>query len=397
MSVTVISTRMRDQPNSYQVENIPLSVYIHYPWCIKKCPYCDFNSHTLSNHVQVNEQDYLDALIKDLEQQLPSVWGRRIHSIFIGGGTPNLLSPRAIKSLLNHLRALLPLLPEAEITMEANPGVHEKSHLQAYHDAGVTRLSIGVQSLNQHMLSRLGRIHSPKQAYVMIEDALSIFPEVNADLMYGLPAQTVALAQQDIKQLIALGLTHISAYQLTLEPNTLFYTQTPSLPNEEVLMAIEVMVHSHLFKAGFHRYEISAFAKDKHVCRHNLNYWQFGDYLGLGAGAHGKITLPQGIQRTCHKKNPQDYIQHIACDKKPYCTPVLNKNITGEFMMNALRLLDGFTIALYEERSGLPWIKIMSQIGIAEQRGLLQRIAWQTVAPTSLGSQFLNELIEIFF
>lgn len=397
MSVTVISTSMKDQPNYYQVENIPLSVYIHYPWCIKKCPYCDFNSHTLTNHLQTNEQDYLHALIKDLKQQLPSIGGRGVHSIFIGGGTPNLLSPKAIKFLLNHLRALLSLCPEVEITMEANPGVHEKSHLQAYHDAGVTRLSIGVQSFNQHMLSRLGRIHSPKQAHAMIEDALSIFPEVNADLMYGLPAQTVALAQQDIKQLIASGLTHISAYQLTLEPNTLFYTKTPLLPNEEILMAIEAMVHSHLFKAGFHRYEISAFAKDKHVCQHNLNYWQFGDYLGLGAGAHGKITLPQGIQRTRHKKNPQDYIQHIACDKQPYCTPVLNKDIPGEFMMNALRLLDGFTIALYEERSGLPWIKIMSQIDIAEQHGLLQRIAAHTVAPTSLGSQFLNELIEIFF
>lgn len=396
MSVTVISTNREEPLSHYQVANIPLSVYIHYPWCIKKCPYCDFNSHTLTKHGQIDEQDYLDALIKDLEQQLPSVWGRRIHSIFIGGGTPNLLSPRAINSLLNHVRALLPLLPEAEITMEANPGIHEKSHLQGYHDAGVTRLSIGVQSLNPHMLSRLGRIHSPKQAYTMIEDALSIFPEVNADVMYGLPAQTVALAQQDIKQLIALGLTHISAYQLTLEPNTLFYTKTPPLPHEETLMAIEATVHSHLFKAGFHRYEISAFARDQHVCRHNLNYWRFGDYLGLGAGAHGKITLPQAIQRVYHKKNPRDYIQHIARGKKPYCTPVLNKNITGEFMMNALRLLDGFTIALYEERSGLPWIKIMSQIGIAERRGLLQRIAWQTVAPTSLGSQFLNELIEIF-
>ena len=285
----------------------PLSLYIHIPWCIKKCPYCDFNSHSLKNGLP--EEAYIDALLTDLQLELPNIWGRPVETIFFGGGTPSLFQAKSIDRLLSGVRSLLRLQPEAEITLEANPGTFEIEKFQGFKDAGITRLSIGVQSFNDDMLARLGRIHNGKEALTAINTALKLFDKVNIDLMYALPNQTVQTALNDVQTAIATGVSHISAYHLTMEPNTPFgHTPPKGLPQDEAALDIEDAVHGELEGAGFIHYETSAFAKPGMQCRHNLNYWQFGDYLGIGAGAHGKISYPDHIERTVRRRHPNDYL-----------------------------------------------------------------------------------------
>ena len=374
----------------------PLSLYIHIPWCIKKCPYCDFNSHSLKSGLP--EEAYIDALLTDLQLELPNIWGRPVETIFFGGGTPSLFSAESIDRLLSGVRSLLRLQPEAEITLEANPGTFEIEKFQGFRDAGITRLSIGVQSFNDEMLSRLGRVHNDKEALTAINTALKLFEKVNIDLMYALPKQTVRTASDDVETAIATGATHISAYHLTMEPNTPFgHTPPKGLPQDEAALDIEDAVHDALEGAGFIHYETSAFAKPAMQCRHNLNYWQFGDYLGIGAGAHGKISYPDRIERTVRRRHPNDYLTLMqsnpieAVERKT----VADQDLPFEFMMNALRLRDGVPAALLQERTGVPSAKIMAQIEAARQKGLLE--ADPTVfRPTEKGRLFLNDLLQCF-
>ena len=293
----------------------PLSLYIHYPWCAQKCPYCDFNSHKSPN--ELPEQVYIDALIRDLEQEIPHVWGRTVQSIFIGGGTPSLFSAEAYERLFSALRALIPLSPHAEITLEANPGTFEAQRFADYLDLGINRLSIGIQSFNDQSLAALGRIHDSKQAIKAVETAHKVgFENFNLDLMFGLPHQTEKTAKNDVATAIALEPSHISYYQLTLEPNTLFYQQPPQLPDEDPIIDWQIANQNRLANAGYHQYEVSAYAKNNKRCQHNINYWQFGDYLGIGAGAHGKISdaAKQSITRRSKQKQPQAYIDKAGTD-----------------------------------------------------------------------------------
>ena len=374
----------------------PLSLYIHIPWCIKKCPYCDFNSHSLKNGLP--EEAYIDALLTDLQLELPNIWGRPVETIFFGGGTPSLFQAESIDCLLSGVRSLLRLQPEAEITLEANPGTFEIEKFQGFKDAGITRLSIGVQSFNDDMLARLGRVHNGKEALTAIDTALKLFDKVNIDLMYALPNQTVQTALNDVQTAIATGVSHISAYHLTMEPNTPFgHTPPKGLPQDEAALDIEDAVHGELEGAGFIHYETSAFAKANMQCRHNLNYWQFGDYLGIGAGAHGKISYPDRIERTVRRRHPNDYLAamqsnpHEAVERKT----VADEDLPFEFMMNALRLTNGVPASMLQERTGVPTAKIMAQIETARQKGLLESdpIVFR---PTEQGRLFLNDLLQCF-
>ena len=374
----------------------PLSLYIHIPWCIKKCPYCDFNSHSLKNGLP--EEAYIDALLTDLQLELPNIWGRPVETIFFGGGTPSLFQAESIDCLLSGVRSLLRLQPEAEITLEANPGTFEIEKFQGFKDAGITRLSIGVQSFNDDMLARLGRVHNGKEALTAIDTALKLFDKVNIDLMYALPNQTVQTALNDVQTAIATGVSHISAYHLTMEPNTPFgHTPPKGLPQDEAALDIEDAVHGALESAGFIHYETSAFAKPGMQCRHNLNYWQFGDYLGIGAGAHGKISYPDRIERTVRRRHPNDYLAamqgnpHEAVEHKT----VASEDLPFEFMMNALRLTDGVPAAMLQERTGVPTAKIMAQIETARQKGLLESDP-TVFRPTEQGRLFLNDLLQYF-
>ncbi|QRN40994.1 MAG: oxygen-independent coproporphyrinogen III oxidase-like protein [Neisseriaceae bacterium] len=376
----------------------PLSLYIHYPWCIKKCPYCDFNSHTITQSIEHDEKIYLESIILDLQQQLPLIWGRAVNTIFIGGGTPNLISPQGMHYLMNQLRALLRLQPHAEITMEANPGILSKDRFEAYYDAGINRVSIGIQSLNNHHLHTLGRIHNQSEALHTLDVARTIFNNINADLMYGLPQQTIKEAQYDIEKIIQSGIPHISAYQLTIEPNTWFYHQPPKIPSEEKLTDIEQIIHTTLDKYQYKRYEISAFSQPNFQCQHNLNYWYFGDYLGIGAGAHGKLTFHDKIIRTQHKKNPKSYIRSIKEQNfiSNFQITIPQEDLASEFMMNALRLIDGFELKLYTQRTGLNLTSIQQPLLSAQSKNLIT-IKNNSLKPTSLGINFLNNLIELFF
>ncbi|WP_084224334.1 radical SAM family heme chaperone HemW [Stenoxybacter acetivorans] len=376
----------------------PLSLYVHIPWCVRKCPYCDFNSHAQQG--SLSEQDYIRALLMDLEQELPLVWGRSIGSIFIGGGTPGLFSAAAIDELLSGIRARLRVLPEAEITLETNPGTFEQVRFQGFRQAGINRLSIGVQSFNDAALAALGRIHNHREALVAIEAALMLFDKVNIDLMYALPAQNVQAALNDIQTAMNTGVRHISAYQLTLEPNTAFgHTPPPGLPEEDALADIEEAVHGRLSSAGFYRYETSAFARDAaQPCRHNLNYWQFGDYLGIGAGAHGKISSANGILRTVKSRHPKDYLAAMlsSCPQDAVVRKEIHPHdLPFEFMMNALRLTEGVDTALFTERTGLSVANISRNIDTAVKRGLLDSNPAR-LYPTALGQRFLNDLLAIF-
>jgi putative oxygen-independent coproporphyrinogen III oxidase len=369
----------------------PLALYVHIPWCVRKCPYCDFNSHERAGALPENE--YVAKLVLDLERLLPSVWGRRLVSVFIGGGTPSLLSPEAIDRLLSAVRARLTLEPGAEITLEANPGAAEAARFRGFRDAGVNRLSIGVQSFNARMLAALGRIHGPDEARRAIEAACASFDNVNIDLMYGLPGQTLAMARADIGEAVRSNVPHISAYQLTIEPNTVFWSRPPPLPPHDDCADMQMEVESVLGEAGFEHYEISAFAKSGRRCDHNLNYWEFGDYLGLGAGAHGKVSFPDCITRHERVKQPREYLQ--LDDTLASQRTIPPAELPFEFMLNALRLMDGFPPRLFEERTGVPLAAIDRGLTEAEEKRLLER-DWKRVRPTPRGQRFLNDLLALF-
>jgi putative oxygen-independent coproporphyrinogen III oxidase len=367
----------------------PLALYVHIPWCVRKCPYCDFNSHERTGALP--EQEYLASLFRDIETHLAAVWGRRIVSIFIGGGTPSLFSPEAIDVLLSGVRARLQVDPQAEVTLEANPGTVEAARFRGFRDAGVNRISIGVQSFDDRMLAALGRIHSGREARSALDAALASFDNVNLDLMYGLPAQTPAMAGADLAQALACGAPHVSAYQLTIEPNTVFYRRPPQLPEHDAAADMQLAAEQALRAAGYEHYETSAFARPGHRCRHNLNYWLFGDYLGIGAGAHGKISFADRITRHERAKQPREYMDKAGSLEKT----VAPAELPFEFMLNALRLVHGFEPRLFSERTGLPLILIEDRLGEAETRGLLAR-DWKRIAPTERGQRFLNELLELF-
>lgn len=375
----------------------PLSLYIHVPWCVRKCPYCDFNSH--KSPETLPENDYIDALIRDLEQEVPSIWGRTIQSIFIGGGTPSLFSAEAYDRLFSSLRALLPISHNAEITLEANPGTFEQQRFADYLSLGINRLSIGIQSFNNESLQALGRIHDSQQAIKAVETAHKVgFENFNLDLMFGLPHQTEKAARNDIETAIALEPTHLSYYQLTIEPNTLFHQQPPTLPDDDPIIDWQIDSQHRLAKAGFEQYEVSAYAKDKKQCQHNVNYWRFGDYLGIGAGAHGKISdaAQQSITRRSKQKQPQAYIDSAGTEKSVLTNEIITtKDIGFEFMLNALRLTEGFPTPLFYQHAGLPISHIDKALQQAEQ---LELITWDIhrICPTEKGHRYLNSLIELF-
>ncbi len=375
----------------------PLSLYIHVPWCVKKCPYCDFNSH--KSPEVLAEDDYIDALIRDLEYVVPSVWGRTIQTVFIGGGTPSLFSAKAYEKLFSSLRALLPISHHAEITLEANPGTFEQHRFADYLSLGINRLSIGIQSFDDQSLNALGRIHDGQQAIAAVDTAQQVgFENINLDLMFGLPEQTAKTAQQDIETAIALEPTHLSYYQLTIEPNTLFHQQPPTLPDDDPIIDWQLNSQSKLAKAGYQQYEVSAYAKENQQCRHNLNYWQFGDYLGIGAGAHGKVSdaAKQTITRQSKQKQPQAYIDSAGTEKSVLTNEIItSKDIGFEFMLNALRLTDGFPTPLFYQQTGIPLSHIERALKQAEQQEL---ISWdiKSIKPTEKGQRYLNNLIALF-
>ena len=377
---------------------LPLALYVHIPWCVQKCPYCDFNSHEARGAIP--EADYISALIADLESSLPLIWGRTVSSIFFGGGTPSLLSGAGLDRLLTAIRTLLPLLPDAEITLEANPGTVESAKFAAFRAAGINRLSLGIQSFNPAHLKALGRIHDGEDARRAIEIATAHFDNFNLDLMYGLPGQTLEEALSDVETALAFAPTHLSCYQLTLEPNTAFAAAPPVLPDPDRCADMQDAIEDRLAAAGFAHYETSAFAQPGRQCRHNLNYWTFGDYLGIGAGAHGKLTLHDGkrweVRRQMRWKQPKQYLAQVA-QAKPIQEEfsVEMADLPFEFMMNALRLNQGFEPELFEMRTSLPLFAIENELRHAEQQGLIERQP-QRIAPTRQGQRFLNRLLETF-
>jgi putative oxygen-independent coproporphyrinogen III oxidase len=374
----------------------PLSLYVHLPWCLQKCPYCDFNSHQAPPST-LPEARYLDALMADLESSLPLVWGRKVHTIFIGGGTPSLFSPASIDRLLADIRARLPLEAGCEITLEANPGTFEADRFKGFREAGVNRLSIGVQSFDDAKLKALGRVHNSDQARAAIEEARVAFDTFNIDLMYALPGQSMLDLQSDVNQALAFKPPHLSLYHLTVEPNTRFATHPPrDLPDEDT--AFDMLDHliEAATKSGLSRYEISAYALPGHQCQHNLNYWQFGDYLGIGAGAHGKLSFPDRIVRQVRWREPATYMDKAlageACSNE---APVPLDARAFEYMLNALRLTGGFELARFHERTGLTVTAIAKAMDQAEAKGLIQRdLHW--VRPTPLGIDFLSDLQALF-
>src|SRR3989454_5503840 len=379
------------KPGKVRLELLPpLALYVHIPWCVRKCPYCDFNSHERSG--ELPEREYVAKLLADLESLLPSVWGRRLVSVFIGGGTPSLFSPAAIDSLRSGVRARMPLEPGAEITLEANPGTVEAARFRGFREAGVNRISLGVQSFDDAMLAALGRIHSAAEAQRGVEAALASFDNVNLDLMYGLPAQTMEMARSDIRAALACGVPHVSAYQLTIEPNTAFYSRPPPLPEHDACADMQIAIEEALAAAGYEHYETSAFARPGHRCRHNVNYWEFGDYLGIGAGAHGKVSFPDRVTRHERIKQPRDYLGAATTIAKE--GTVAPAELPFEFMLNALRLIEGFPVTLFQERTGLPLHLIERRLREAEQKGLLER-DWQRIGPSARGQRFVNELLEL--
>jgi len=375
----------------------PLSLYIHTPWCVQKCPYCDFNSHAIKDPVP--EQAYLEALLRDLEQDLPRVWGRRVISVFIGGGTPSVLSPQFYQQLFSALRALIGLSGSAEITMEANPGTLDSDNFTGYREAGINRLSIGIQSFNNNCLRYLGRIHDAQQALNAVTNARSSgFDNINLDLMFGLPGQSLQDALQDIEQALQLAPSHLSYYQLTIEPNTYFYHQPPALPDEDLIWEMHTAAQQRMANNGFRQYEVSAYANGARECSHNRNYWEFGDYLGIGAGAHSKLTdvNQQKIYRFIKEKHPRDYMVKSATAARIINEQHLSRHeLAVEFMLNALRLTQGFPTRLFSERTGLPISVLEQALTRAEQQELIE---WslEDIKPTVKGRQYLNNLLELF-
>jgi len=396
----------------------PLALYVHIPWCVKKCPYCDFNSHELRpvapvrlrrgagpsmappppvNHLDAAlESRYVDALISDLEQALPGIWGRRVHSIFFGGGTPSLLSGGAIDTLLGAFRARLPLAADCEITLEANPGTVEVRRFREFRAAGVNRLSLGIQSFNPQHLRALGRIHDGTEARRAIEAAASSFERINLDLMYGLPGQTPDEAGEDVRTALSFPVSHLSFYHLSIEPNTLFHRYPPALPDDDTSAQMQERMEARLAEAGYGHYETSAFARPGEECRHNLNYWRFGDYLGIGAGAHGKISFPDHIRREMRYKQPKEYLARTESGAPVQERQDIAPGQLGfEFMMNALRLTAGFPVVMLAERTGLSIRALERPLNEAERRGLIER-THEHVRPTLRGQRFLNDLLQLF-
>ncbi len=376
----------------------PLSLYVHLPWCLKKCPYCDFNSHEWRGAAssELPEQAYIDALMADLEASLPLIWGRSVHSIFLGGGTPSLFSPRAIDNLISGLRARLRLEADCEITMEANPGTFEKDRFKAFRAAGVTRLSIGVQSFNDTHLQALGRVHDGAQARAAVAEAAQAFDTFNLDIMYALPGQSLQDLEQDVHTALSFQPPHISIYHLTIEPNTVFANQPPQLPEDDTAYAMMDRITEMTAAQGLARYEVSAYAKADHQCWHNLNYWQFGDYLGIGAGAHSKLTFAHRVVRQVRFREPQLYMAQ-ARKGLPVTRSedVARSELPFEFMLNALRLKDGFNLSDYTERTGLALTSLQQGLKLAEQKGLIAR-DFARVWPTDLGFDFLSDLQSLF-
>jgi oxygen-independent coproporphyrinogen-3 oxidase len=384
--------------------NPPLSLYIHLPWCIKKCPYCDFNSHAVDKEAfpDANQEiAYVDALIKDIESELPRIWGRSIVSIFIGGGTPSLFSAEAIDRLMSALRSRLTFYHNTEITMEANPGSAEADRFKAYRESGINRLSIGVQSFDDKKLKALGRVHTGTEALnavAMAKDAG--FDEINIDLMFGLPDQSIDEALSDLEVAIELQPTHLSWYQLTIEPNTVFFSKPPALPKDDLMWDMQQQGQTYIAGKGFNQYEISAYARkgENHQCQHNRNYWQFGDYLGIGAGAHGKLThVAEGkIERYARHRLPQNYVDKVTQSSAITESRLLSRDeLPMEFMMNALRLNEGFHPSLFIEHTGLPLSQIRKQLELAEEKALIE---WdiKKIKSTESGHRYLNDLIQIF-
>ncbi|HEY8050949.1 MAG TPA: radical SAM family heme chaperone HemW [Ramlibacter sp.] len=373
----------------------PLALYVHLPWCLRKCPYCDFNSHEIASG-DLPEQRYLDALVADLEASLPFVWGREVHSVFIGGGTPSLFSPQGIDRLLSDIRARLKLAADCEITLEANPGTFEKDRFRSFRDAGVNRLSIGVQSFDDAHLKALGRVHDRAQAIAAVEEAQLAFDTFNIDLMYALPGQQMEQLESDLAQALALMPPHLSVYHLTIEPNTYFAKFPPQVPEEDLAYSMLDRITEITSGAGYERYEVSAYAKKGHRCRHNVNYWQFGDYLGIGAGAHGKLSFPHRVVRQVRYRDPRAYMDNaLAGNAVAQAHEVARDQLPFEFMLNALRLRDGFALALFMERTGLPLTAIGKPLQDAEARGLIER-DFAHVKPTEKGFDFLSDLQQLF-
>ena len=376
----------------------PLSLYVHLPWCIRKCPYCDFNSHALRPEVDADAQErrYVQALLADLEASLPLVWGRPVVSVFFGGGTPSLFAPESIARLIEGIRARLPLAPACEITLEANPGTFERARFAAFRAAGVTRLSVGVQSFNDAHLKALGRVHDGAQARAALAEAARAFDTFNLDLMYALPGQTLAELEQDVRSALAFAPPHLSIYHLTIEPNTVFAKHPPRLPEEDVAWDMLDRITELTDHAGMARYEVSAYARSGHRCVHNLNYWGFGDYLGIGAGAHGKLSFAHRIVRQERYRLPERYMQQaLAGDALAHTHEVAPSELTFEFMLNALRLKDGFALQDFGDRTGLPIDRLTESLRQAESKGWLER-AGEGVRPTERGFDFLSDLQQLF-
>ena len=385
------------RPGTLQLDGLPpLALYVHLPWCLKKCPYCDFNSHAAAGAGGVPEAAYLDALRADLEASLPLVWGRRVVSVFIGGGTPSLFDPASIDRLLGDIRARLPLEPLAEITLEANPGTFERERFKAYRAAGVTRLSIGVQSFDDAALRRIGRVHDAAQARAAVAEAREAFDTFNIDLMYALPGQTLAQLQADLHTALSFAPPHLSIYHLTVEPNTAFALAPPVLPDNDLASDMLDLIAASTAEAGLQRYEVSAFARPGHRCRHNLNYWQFGDYLGIGAGAHGKLSFPHRVLRTVRWREPAAYMANaMTGGAVSNQHEVARRDLPFEYMMNALRLRDGLDLADFKARTGLPLSTVQGTLQAAQAQGLLVW-AGDEVRPTERGFDFLSDLQAMF-
>lgn len=389
------------RPGTLQLQGLPpLSLYIHLPWCLRKCPYCDFNSHewsaTLSPGQALPEQPYLDALRADLQAALPLIWGRPIHTVFIGGGTPSLFSPEAIDRLLGDVRALTRLDADAEITLEANPGTFEKDRFRAFRQAGVTRLSIGVQSFHDAHLKALGRVHDRAQALAAVEEAAQSFDTFNLDIMYALPGQTLAQCEDDIRAALGFQPPHISIYHLTIEPNTVFAKFPPEVPEDDDAYAMLDRITELTGEAGLERYEVSAYARRGHRCRHNQNYWQFGDYLGIGAGAHSKLSFAHRVVRQVRAREPRLYMDKaLAGDAVVSAEEVARRDLPFEYMLNALRLREGFSLNDFAARTGLPLSAIDAALRQGVERGWLS-LQGTWVTPTLRGFDFLSDLQSLF-
>jgi len=387
------------RPGLLQLPGLPpLSLYVHLPWCIKKCPYCDFNSHEWRgpDDARSVQDAYIDALFADLEASLPLVWGRTVHTIFLGGGTPSLFAPEAIDRLIGGLRGRLRLSADCEITLEANPGTFEKDRFRAFRQAGITRLSIGVQSFNDAHLKALGRVHDRGQAMAAVGEAVQVFDTFNLDLMYALPGQSLAQLTEDVDTALSFSPPHLSIYHLTIEPNTLFAKHPPALPEDDEAYAMMDRITERTAAAGLGRYEVSAYARPGHACVHNLNYWQFGDYLGIGAGAHSKLSFAHRIVRQVRFREPQRYMkQAMAGEPVTQSQEVAREDLPFEFMLNALRLQEGFALTDFMERTGLALTSIQKGLKEAEQKGLIGR-DWTRVWPTARGLDFLSDLQALF-